>query len=242
MAGTFEMNFYYLFQIDTTPEGAARTWVRLARGISSITPNNNENKDQTAYLDGNGWASSDVIGKQRTYDVVGHRVVGDVAQDYIASKELALGDDCKTNFQAFDSRGRKISGAVTINAVVIGGGDAQGKVDFACSLDLNGEPELVVESAAAALTATVAAAVVTVGCTTFTATAEEGNTHAYKLTAATQTAYANGYPGLLTAYTTGADIPATAGQYLGMYELDKNKRVVKFAVELLEAADIKAAT
>ena len=48
----------------------------------------------------------------------------------------------------------------------------------------------------------------------------EGNTLAYKLTAATQTAYANGYPGLLTAYTTGADIPATAGQYLGMYELD----------------------
>jgi len=241
MAGTFEMNFNYLFQIDTTPEGATRTWARLARGISSITPNNNENKDQTAYLDGNGWASSDVIGKQRTYDVVGHRVVGDIAQDYIASKELALGDDCKTNFQAFDSRGRKISGSVTINSVVIGGGDAQGKVDFACSLDLNGEPTLVVEAAAPALTATVAAAV-TVGCTKFTATADQGNTLAYKLTSATQTAYANGYPGLLTAYTSGADIPATAGQYLGMYELDANKRVVKFSVEKLEAEDIKAAT
>jgi len=241
MAGTFEMNFNYLFQIDTTPEGATRTWARLARGISSITPNNNENKDQTAYLDGNGWASSDVIGKQRTYDVVGHRVVGDIAQDYIASKELALGDDCKTNFQAFDSRGRKISGSVTINSVVIGGGDAQGKVDFACSLDLNGEPTLVVEAAAPALTATVAAAV-TVGCTKFTATADQGNTLAYKLTSATQTAYANGYPGLLTAYTSGDDIPATAGQYLGMYELDANKRVVKFAVAKLEVKDIKAAT
>jgi len=242
MAGTFEMNFCYLFQIDTTPEGATRTWARLARGISSITPNNNENKDQTAYLDGNGWASSDVIGKQRTYDVVGHRVVGDPAQDYIASKELALGDDCKTNFQAFDSRGRKISGSVTINAVVIGGGDAQGKVDFACSLDLNGEPALVVEAAADALNAVVAAATTTVGCTTFTATAAQGNTLAYKLTSATQTAYANGYPGLLTAYTNGADIPATAGQHLGMYELDANKRVVKFLEKVLKDTDIKKAS
>lgn len=241
MAGTFELNFYDLFEIDTTPDGASRTWKRLGKGISGFTPNLNENKDQTAYLDGNGWGSSDVIGKQLTFDATGHRVVGDDAQDYIASKYMALGDDLKTNFRAYDSRGVCKSGACTINNIVIGGGDAQGKKEFSFSIDINGQPTMTSATAAPALTATVAAGSV-VGATKFTATAGAGNTLAYKLSAATQTAYADGYPGLLTSYTSGSDIMATIGQYLGMYELNAYGRVVKFAVEQLEAADINPGT
>jgi len=239
MSGTFELNFYDLFEIDTTPDGGSRTWARLGRGISGFTPNLNENKDQTAYLDGNGWGSSDVIGKQLTYDATGHRVVGDTAQDYIAGKYLALGDDLKTNFRAFNSRGATRSGVCTINNIVIGGGDAQGKKEFSFSIDINGQPASTDATAAAALTATVAVGSAT-GTTKFTATPGAGNTLAYKLTAASVTVYQDGYPGLLTAYTSGADIPAAVNQYLGAYELNSYGRVVKYYQKQLVSGDIKA--
>jgi len=236
MSATFELNHYDLFEIDITPEGSSRTWKRLGKGISGFTPNLNENKDQTAYLDGNGWGSSEVIGKQLTFDATGHRVVGDDAQDYIASKYMALGDDLKTNFRAYDSRGVCKSGACTINNIVIGGGDAQGKKEFSFSIDINGQPTMTSASAAPALSATIAPGSVA-GTTKFTATAGAGNTLAYKLSASTQGAYENGYPGMLTAYTSGDNISASVGQYLGMYELNAYGRVVKFAVEALDAAD-----
>ena len=239
MAGTFELNFYDLFEIDITPEGASRTWKRLGKGISGFTPNLNENKDQTPYLDGNGWGSSDVIGKQLTFDATGHRVIGDDAQDYIASKYMALGDDLKTNFRAYDSRGVCKSGSCTINNIVVGGGDAQGKKEFSFSIDINGQPAMTAVTAAATLAATITAGSVA-GTTKFTANAGAGNTLAYKLTAATQTAYQDGYPGLLTAYTSGDNISASVGQYLGMYELNAYGRVVKFAVEALDSADFPA--
>jgi len=239
MATRFELNFYDLFEIDITPEGAARTWKRLGKGISGFAPNLNENKDQTPYLDGNGWGSSDVIGKQLTFDATGHRVTGDDAQDYIASKYMALGDDLKTNFRAYDSVGVCKSGACTINNIVIGGGDAQGKKEFSFSIDINGEPAMTAVTAAPALTATIAPGSVA-GTTNFTATPGAGNTLAYKLSAATQVSYGNGYPGMLTAYTSAANISAAVGQYLGMYELNAYGRVVKFAVEVLDAADFPA--
>ena len=91
-------------------------------------------------------------------------------------------------------------------------------------------------TAAASLNASIGAGSVA-GTTKFTASAGAGNTLAYKLTAATQTAYQDGYPGLLTAYTSGDNITASVGQYLGMYELNAYGRVVKFAVEALEAGD-----
>jgi hypothetical protein len=45
----------------------------------------------------------------------------------------------------------------------------------------------------------------------------------------------------VTNYTSGEDIPAVAGQYLNMYELDAYNHLVKFASAQLQAADIKSA-
>ena len=72
-----------------------------------------------------------------------------------------------------------------------------------------------------------------------TATPDAGNSLAYKLGAAT---FGNLYDGQyfagFTAYTSGADIPATVGQFLLMIELDANNRVAKFAEQELAALDI----
>lgn len=94
------------------------------------------------------------------------------------------------------------------------------------------------ETAAPALTATVAQGAAS-GATKFTATAGSGNTLGYTLTAAAATGYLNTKP-TITAYTSGSDITATAGQFLNMFELNSAGRIAKFSSHELAAGDIKA--
>jgi hypothetical protein len=98
-----------------------------------------------------------------------------------------------------------------------------------------------VAEAAPALTATVAGGSAG-GTTSFTATAGAGNSLAYVLTAAADTRTDLSYGIVpdsgLTAYTSGDDIAATAGQFLNMVELDSEGKVVKVKIEELEAGDI----
>lgn len=94
------------------------------------------------------------------------------------------------------------------------------------------------ETAAPALTATVAQGAAS-GTTKFTATAGSGNTLGYTLTAAAATGYFNTKP-TVTAYTSGSDITATAGQFLNMFELNSAGRIAKFATHELASGDIKA--
>jgi hypothetical protein len=93
---------------------------------------------------------------------------------------------------------------------------------------------------APALTTAVAAGTGT-GNTKFTATAGSGNKLAYSLTATAAKGYQNDIETYGNAnYTSGSDIAATAGQFLNMYEIDAQNRVVKFATHELGAGDISA--
>lgn len=236
----FAMNFAQLYEIDITPTGATRTWKRLAAGLTSCDPSLNEETDQTAYLDGDGFKSTKVIAKQNVYAFSGHRVTDDVAQNFIFALEDELGDTLDTNFRYTDESGNVKSGACTIAAIDNGGGDAGAKKECGFEMHLNGKPTRTPHTAAAALTATVAPGTAA-GMTSFTATVTAPNFLAYKLTAATQgTVYGSSYPENYVVYTTGGDIVASVGQYLGSYELDANKRVVKFLETLLDAADFPA--
>lgn len=78
------------------------------------------------------------------------------------------------------------------------------------------------------------------GKTKATATAGEGNVLKYSLGSVAVTANYNDLPTGLTAYTSGADIAATAGQHLSVYELNALGRVVKFATAVLASGDIKS--
>jgi hypothetical protein len=237
--GKFELNFQDLFELDITPDSPTRTWARIGAGIASFVPSSNENVDQTPYLDGDGYGSSDVIGAQLTYTATGHRVAGDAVQDFIFSRQFELGDLRKTNFRAYDSAGNSVTGACTVANVVIGGGDAQGKKDIGFEVHINGKPASDNGDPATALTVTFAPGVA-VGTTKATITPGVGNSLRYRLTLAALTANANSYPSAGTTYTSGEDIHCVAGQYLNIYELNNYQRVVKFISHLLISGDIKA--
>lgn len=240
MSKTFPLNFQNLFEINTTPGATTATWARIASGISSCTPANNENVDQTAYLDGDGFGSSDVIGMQKTYAFSGHRVVGDTAQDYIFNElQETLGDNRKTQIRHTDANGKIITGDCTVCNIVEGGGDANAKTEISFEVHINGKPEKTPATAAPELTATYAAGA-TVGTTTATATAGAEDTLAYCLRGSALAPNGGAYIFGLTSYTNAAEIKASVGQVLNLFELDANGRVVKFAAHELVTADVKA--
>jgi hypothetical protein len=234
------LNFQTLFELDTTPEGASRTWARLGDGLTSASPATNEKLDQKAYLDDDGGQTSEVTGFQLTYSFSGDRIPGNAAQDFIFSKVLDLGAARHTNFRATGADGTVILGEATIAQIQLPGGDANSPAAIGFEIHLNGKPAKTDPVAATALTAVVAAGV-GVGNTKFTATPGAGNVLKYRLTAAAQTVKDRQYIAQATAYTSGGNIAATAGQYLNMYELDAYNHVVKFASALLASGDIAAA-
>lgn len=141
----FNMNYKNVFEIDTAgsqdPKDATKaTFAPLAAGISGVTPAANETDDNTAYYDGAGFTDTDVTGKRITLAFTGHRVIGDAAQDYVASKFLAIGQNLKTLGRWTDTNGNVIVSSVTLTAIVPMGGNANAKQTFSFTMSFNGKP------------------------------------------------------------------------------------------------------
>jgi len=238
----FPLNYETLLEVDITPKATTRTYVRLAEGIATVETSMNEVNDQQSFYKDNGYATTRKTGGQLIFTISGSRVIGDAAQDFIAGLFGAFGDDAISNIRVTSSDGEVKSGAATFTAIVAGGGDAGSLGSFSCEIHVNGKPSVTPRSGAPTLSVAIAVGTV-VGATKATATAGVGNSLAYKLAAQSAgTIYAKQYLPGYTAYTSGDDIMASAGQYLQVYELDANERVVKFSEKALEAADIKPAT
>jgi hypothetical protein len=71
---------------------------RLVRGFSNFEPESNEETDQTAYLDGRGFATTTVMGGQLTFSFSGHRYYGDPVQDWIFEHMAMIGNNRETDF------------------------------------------------------------------------------------------------------------------------------------------------
>lgn len=237
MAEEFSLNNRVLLKVDTTPAASERTYVKLAKGITSAVDSHNDSTDDTAYLDGGGYGNSDVIGKQYTCAVSGHRVIGNPAQDFIVGLQSEFGDDAKTWIQYTKPNGLRITAYVSATEIVDAGGDANAKTEFSVNFKGCGAPTITQPTSAPALTPTIAKGSV-VGTTKFTATPAGTNTLAYKLSSAAKTANLYAHSVGLIAYTPDANIPAAAGQYLNMYELDSDGRIARFASHALAAGDI----
>ena len=137
MAGFF-LNSAYTFEIgdDVT------TLNTLGAGLSEVDVQNNEETDQTAYLDGDGFLTTDVIGAQLTFEFTGHRLYGDVAQDFVFGKVLSLGSARNCHFSVTDPEGGIFAGPATVTITSgIGGGAANAKSEISFGVHFNGKPE-----------------------------------------------------------------------------------------------------
>lgn len=136
----FELMNKHIFEIETT-SGATPTFSRIASGINNVAPASNESLSQDAYMDGDGYGETDVIGAQLVLTFTGHRKYGDAAQDFIFSKALELGPTRRTNFRWTEPDGGIFEGPATIANISQPSGDAGAKGEISFEVHFNGKPE-----------------------------------------------------------------------------------------------------
>lgn len=117
-------------------------WAWVAAGISSVTPSTNETTTNDQYYDGDGYGDSDVTAKRLTLALSGNRKIGDPAQEFIASKTLAIGNSVKTR-AIWIENGQVVVSSVTLTNIVPTGGNANSKQTFSTTISFNGRPRTV---------------------------------------------------------------------------------------------------
>jgi hypothetical protein len=136
----FELMNKHKFEINTTPGIDPGSYARIAAGIASAEPANNEELSQDKYMDGDGYGETDVIGAQTVLSFSGHRYYGDAAQDYIFSKVLELGNSRRTQFRWTEPDGGIFEGDCTIANISQPSGDAGAKGEISFEIHFNGRP------------------------------------------------------------------------------------------------------
>ncbi|WP_338788812.1 phage tail tube protein [Metabacillus sp. FJAT-53654] len=130
----------HLFQIDTDTTGTTPALEAIGAGITNVAISNNEELDQTKYLDGDGFGETDVIGAQTVLAFTGHRDYGDPAQDFIFGKMLSIGVSRRVPFEWTEPDGGKYSGTCTIANISGPGGDAGSKGEISFEIHFNKRP------------------------------------------------------------------------------------------------------
>lgn len=125
--------------IGTAKSGDTWTYAKLCAGIEGMTFTPNEQNQQYFFICGKGFAHNEVTGAAPQIEVSGRRIAGDTAQDYIASKQFALGTDRNTSVKII-AEGKQIICDATIGSVTSFGGQTLDVNSFGCTLYLNGEP------------------------------------------------------------------------------------------------------
>lgn len=132
------------FYIGTNYTSSSWTYSALCDGIQGITPSVNETTQTYHFLCGNGGADNEVTAIAPQYAVTGRRIIGNAAQDYIASKRYALGDDRKSSLKVEIYNGSSlyetIVADITITDIVDFGGQTEENEPFSCTLRVNGIP------------------------------------------------------------------------------------------------------
>lgn len=146
--GSFILNHKVKMEIDTAGNKdmsalESAKWARLAAGINNVTPAENDTTTNDEYYDGEGFGTSDVTSKRYQFTIAGHRLNGDPAQDYIASKQLEIGDSLKTLFKFTYPDGSHIVGVVTLTNIQATGGAPGAKQTFSVVPVFNGKPKYV---------------------------------------------------------------------------------------------------
>lgn len=125
--------------IGTEYSSSSWTYAKLCKGIESMSFTPNEQNQQYFFICGEGFAHNEVTGAAPSITVSGRRIAGDTAQDYIASKQFALGTDRNTSVKII-AEGQQIVCDATIGEVTSFGGNTLDINSFGCTIYFNGEP------------------------------------------------------------------------------------------------------
>lgn len=135
------VNKLYLDTTDSTDLNDVTTgkWAWLALDINQITPSANETSQSDADYAGNGFGSTEITSKRYQLAVTGKRHIGDAAQDYVATKQFAIGNALHTR-ALWINNGEAILAEVTLSNAIPTGGNANANQTFQVTIVFNGAP------------------------------------------------------------------------------------------------------
>ena len=125
--------------IGTSESSGTWSYAKLCKGIESIEFNENEQNQQYFFLCGEGFAHNEVTGSAPEIVVSGRRIAGDAAQDFVVSKQFALGENRVSSVKIV-AEGQQITCDCSIGAITSFGGATTDVNAFGCTLRLNGKP------------------------------------------------------------------------------------------------------
>lgn len=123
-------------------ETPGELWLELAKWISAIGDDTQEETEDQAFYDGDGTPETDVISVAGAYAPEGFYDPEDPAQALIAGMRYKTGDGRKIWHRVVSADGKKEwVGRATVSAIVAGAGDASAYEEFSCNIRFDRIPE-----------------------------------------------------------------------------------------------------
>ncbi|PIC65336.1 phage tail protein [Sporosarcina sp. P13] len=131
------------YHVGAVPESPGETtYHELAKWISNVTDDSNEETEDQGFYDGDGTPETDVISVKKTYTFEGMYDDADPAMKFIANLEFATGEDRKVMFKQVRTDGSTLEGPATLTGIKVTGGDATEYAAFECAVSWDKKPTI----------------------------------------------------------------------------------------------------
>lgn len=123
-------------------EATEPDYKRLAKWISTVEDDSEEEVEDVAYYDGDGTPESDVMSVKKTYAFEGTFDAEDPAHQLIQKLEFETGEGRKIMFKQERTDGTVLEGPATMVEPKVTGGEASEYAALECSISWDRKPEI----------------------------------------------------------------------------------------------------
>lgn len=116
--------------------------LRLAKWVSNVTDDTDEESETQGFYDGDGTPSTDVISIAKSYTFEGMYDDTDEAMKFIADLEFETGEGRKIMFKQERTNGDVLEGPATVTGIKVTGGEATEYATFECAIAWDKKPEI----------------------------------------------------------------------------------------------------
>lgn len=117
-------------------------YLRLAKWISTIDDDSDEEVEDQAFYDGDGTPEDDVMSVKKTWSFEGMYDDDDPAMKFVADKEFETGEGRKIMYKQERTNGDVLEGRATLKEIVVTGGEASEYAAFSCSISWDRKPDI----------------------------------------------------------------------------------------------------
>lgn len=131
------------YYVGAIPTGTTEPeYFRLAKWVSTVTDDSEEETEDQGFYDGDGTPETDVISVKKTYTFEGFYDEEDPAMKFIAGLEFETGEKRKIMFKQVRTNGDTLEGKATVSEIKVTGGEATEYATFECTISWDKKPEI----------------------------------------------------------------------------------------------------